>query len=54
VPVPGPRLCAVFPGLDRNSTFDWIVQILIGALSATGIMAAVAALIERRRLATSP
>ena len=55
--VAGPVLVAVmcaleiaaFPGFTRNTTLDWIVQIAFLVVSAIGIVAAVAALLERRR-----
>jgi hypothetical protein len=40
---------AVFPGLKRETTFDWIGQIFFVVASAAGIVSAVAALLERRR-----
>jgi hypothetical protein len=39
----------VFAGLKRTSAWDWTSQIFFVVLSATGIVAAVAALLERRR-----
>ena len=40
---------AVFPGLERTSTIDWVVQVFSVVVSAVGIVAAVAAILERRR-----
>ena len=45
---------AAFPGLKRETTFDWIGQIFFVVASAAGIVSAIAALLERhRRLASA-
>jgi hypothetical protein len=38
-----------YPGLDRHNTFDWIFQSVFAALSLTGLVLAVAAVIATRR-----
>jgi hypothetical protein len=47
---------AVFPGLERETTTDWVLQVSIAVISGAVIVSAVAALLERRRKhpATSP
>ena len=40
---------AMFPGLTRTTTIDWIVQVFIVVISAIGIAATAAVLLERRR-----
>ena len=40
---------AVFPGLKRTTTLDWVLQITIVVVSATGVIAAVIAVLQRRR-----
>jgi hypothetical protein len=32
---------AVFPGLERKSTVDWVVQVALLVISAIGVVAAV-------------
>ena len=45
---------AVFPGLKRTTTVDWVVQIAFVVVSAIGVVLAAAAVIERRRRPTTP
>ena len=40
---------AAFPTFKRTTTFEWIVQIFFVVLSAIGVIAVVAALLERFR-----
>ena len=40
---------AVFPGLKRETTTDWVLQVSFVVISAAGIVSAAAALMERRR-----
>jgi hypothetical protein len=42
-----------FPTLERHTMGDWVVQVFYLGLSGIGIIAAVAALLERRRAPAS-
>jgi hypothetical protein len=44
---------AVFPGLKRTTTFDWLLQVSVLIVSATGVLAAVIAVLQRRARAPS-
>jgi hypothetical protein len=44
---------AVFPGLKRTSTADWVFQTLFLVVSVTGVVATVVALLQRHRRAVT-
>jgi hypothetical protein len=44
---------AFVPAYPRSSTYDWVVQVVVVVLGASGIGAVTAALLERRRVRES-